>query len=53
VVTVLRKRLRHARRLPLFASSTLSTLTPQKEDAVADAKRSIDRILLRFENWRT
>jgi hypothetical protein len=39
--------------LPLFASSTLRTLTPQREDAVADAKQSIDRILLRFENWRT
>jgi hypothetical protein len=39
--------------LPLFSGSTLRTLTPQKEDAVAEAKQSIDRILLRFENWRT
>jgi hypothetical protein len=36
--------------LPLFSGSTLRTLTPQKEDAVAEAKQSIDRILLRFEN---
>jgi hypothetical protein len=27
-------------------------LTPQKEDAVAEAKERIDCILLRFENWR-
>ena len=39
--------------LPLLSSSTLRTLTPQKEDAVAEAKQRIDRILLRFENSRT
>jgi hypothetical protein len=39
--------------LPLFSSSTLSTLTPQKEHAVAEAKQRIDRMLLRFENSRT
>ena len=39
--------------LPLFASSTLRTLTPRREDAVVDAKQSIDRMLLRLENWRT
>jgi hypothetical protein len=39
--------------LPLLSSSTLRTLTPQKDDAVAEAKQSIDRILSRLENWRT
>ena len=39
--------------LPLFSSPTLRTLTPQKEDAVAEAKQRIDRMLLRFENSRT
>ena len=31
--------------LPLFSQSTLRTLAPRKQDAVAEAKRSIDRIL--------
>jgi hypothetical protein len=39
--------------LPLLSSSTLRTLTPQKDDAVAEAKQSIDCILSRLENWRT
>ena len=31
--------------LPLIARSTLRTLSPQKEGAVAEAKQKIDRIL--------
>jgi hypothetical protein len=33
--------------LPLLASSTLRALAPRKEEAVAEAKRRIDRILSR------
>ena len=41
----------HATRadLPFFAHSTLRTLAPNKEAAVAEAKRSIDRILARVD----
>jgi hypothetical protein len=31
--------------LPFFARSTLRTLAPRKEAAVAEAKQSIDRLL--------
>ena len=31
--------------LPLLPQSTLDTLTPRKEDALAEAKQTIDRIL--------
>jgi hypothetical protein len=31
--------------LPIMLRSTLSTLAPQKEEAVAEAKHSIDRLL--------
>ena len=31
--------------LPFLAQSALRTLAPKKEDAVAEAKQSIDRIL--------
>jgi hypothetical protein len=31
--------------LPFLAQSTLRTLAPRKEDAVAEAKQSIDRLL--------
>ena len=31
--------------LPLIARSTLRTLAPRKEEAVAEAKRKIDRVL--------
>lgn len=31
--------------LPLLTSSTLRTLAPRKEEAIAEAKQSIDRIL--------
>jgi hypothetical protein len=39
--------------LPLMSRSTLRTLAPRKEDAVAEAKQSIDRILSSLDNWRT
>jgi hypothetical protein len=37
----------YARRvdLPIMSRSTLSTLAPQKEEAVAEAKHCIDRLL--------
>jgi hypothetical protein len=34
--------------LPIMSQSTLSTMAPQKEEAVADAKRCIDRLLSRL-----
>ena len=34
--------------LPILVRSTLSTLAAQKEDAVAEAKQKIDRILARL-----
>jgi hypothetical protein len=34
--------------LPLFSSSTLRTLAPQKEEALAEAKQSIDGLLSRL-----
>ncbi len=34
--------------LPILTRSTLSTLAPQKKDAVAEAKQKIDRILARL-----
>jgi hypothetical protein len=37
--------------LPILSRSTLSTLAPRKEDAVAEAKQSIDRLLARL-NYR-
>jgi hypothetical protein len=55
MVPVVRKRLRHAPRLapipdlPLLTSSTLRTLAPLKEEAVAEAKQRIDRILSRLD----
>jgi hypothetical protein len=35
--------------LPLLPRSTLSTLTPKKEEAVAEAKHCIDRLLSRLK----
>ena len=35
--------------LPLLSSSTLRTLAPRKEEAVAEAKQRIDRILSRLD----
>jgi hypothetical protein len=37
--------------LPILARSTLSTMAPEKEVAVAEAKQKIDRILARL-NYR-
>jgi hypothetical protein len=37
--------------LPLLSQSTLRTLAPRKEDAVAEAKQSIDRILHALGDW--
>jgi hypothetical protein len=37
--------------LPILARSTLSTLAPQKDIAVEEAKQKIDRILARL-NYR-
>ena len=39
----------YARRadLPIMSRSTLSTMAPEKEEAVAEAKHCIDRLLLR------
>ena len=34
--------------LPIFARSTLSTMAPQKDVAVEEAKQKIDRILARL-----
>jgi hypothetical protein len=39
--------------LPLLSRSTLRTLTPRKEDALAEAKQSIDGILSRLDGWLT
>jgi len=36
--------------LPLMSRSTLRTLASRKEDAVVEAKQSIDRILSRLDN---
>jgi hypothetical protein len=33
--------------LPLMSQSTLKTLAPRKEEAVAEAKQKIDRVLAR------
>ena len=37
--------------LPLFSRSILQTLSPRREDAVAEAKQSIDRVLSRLNDW--
>jgi len=38
--------------LPILTQSTLRTLAPRKSDAVAEAKRTIDRILSRLGKGR-
>ena len=45
---LVRRRLPNSCRSPILARSTLSTLAPEKEDAVAEAKQKIDRILARL-----
>ncbi len=37
--------------LPILPRSTLATLTPQKDDAVAEAKRIVDNLLARLNDW--
>ena len=37
--------------LPLMSRSTLRTLATRKEDAVVEAKESIDRVLSHLNNW--
>jgi hypothetical protein len=37
--------------LSLFSRSVLHTLAPRQEDAVAEAKQSIDRVLSRLNDW--
>ena len=39
--------------LPLFSRSTLHTLSQRREDAVAEAKQSIDRVLSSQSSWLT
>ena len=39
--------------LPLFSRSILHTLSPRREDAVAEAKQSIDRVLSSQPSWLT
>jgi hypothetical protein len=36
--------------LPILPRATLHTLTPHKDDAVAAARESIDRILLKLDH---
>ena len=38
---------------PPIAATNLLTLTPRKDDAVAAAKHSIDRILSNLDSWFT
>jgi hypothetical protein len=37
--------------LPLLSRSTLRTLAPRKEDALAEAKERIDHVLSDLDNW--
>jgi hypothetical protein len=37
--------------LPILPQSTLHTLMPRKDDAVTEARRSIDRILSNLDRW--
>jgi hypothetical protein len=39
--------------LPILPRPTLRTLTSRKDDAVAEAKQSIDRILSDLDSWFT
>jgi hypothetical protein len=42
---LVRQHLCHANDLPLISQSALRTLAPGKEEAVAEAKQKIDRVL--------
>ena len=37
--------------LPILSQPTLHTLTARKDDAVAEAKQSVDRILSNLDSW--
>jgi phosphoserine phosphatase len=37
--------------LPILSHSTLQSLTPQKDEALADAKQRIDHILSDRDGW--
>ena len=39
--------------LPILPQPTLYTFTPRKDDAVTEAKQSIDRILSDLDSWFT
>ena len=39
--------------LPILSQPTLHTLTARKDDAVAEAKQSIDRTLSNLDSWFT
>lgn len=39
--------------LPILPQSTLHILTPQKDEALADAKHRIDHVLSNFDSWLT
>ena len=39
--------------LPILSQSTLQSLTPQKDEALADAKQRIDHILSDCDGWHT
>ena len=39
--------------LPILSQSTLQSLTPQKDEALADAKQRIDHILSDCDGWLT
>ena len=38
--------------LPILSRSTLKAMTPNEEEAVAEAKQTIDRILAELNTWR-
>jgi hypothetical protein len=37
--------------LPILPRSTLRTLAPRKEEALAEAKKRIDRVLSNLDSW--
>jgi hypothetical protein len=39
--------------VPILPQPTWHTLTPREDDAVAEAKQSIDRILSNLDSWLT
>jgi len=53
VVELVRQCLSHTSDVPILPQPTLHTLTPRKDDAVAEAKQSFDRILSNLNSWYT